>query len=1078
MILRRVVALALAFLLAMSFMVLPATAGVKGTRAGDAGGPGAAYVPGEVIVKFKDTPGAEVKAQVLGAHRALGLAEKKALPGGAALLRTGADVEAAVAALRTDPWVEYAQPNYIYHVAAVNYANEPLWNQQWGLNDADYGARAPEAWNRTAGSDGVIVAVIDTGANAGHPDLQGRLVAGYDFVNNDDDPADDNGHGTHVAGIIAAADNSVGILGAAPGVSIMPVKALDASGSAVPVGTTDSIVDAINYAGTRGVDVVNMSFGGQPSDEPGNPTKYFDPALYYAIKDYPNTLFVAAAGNETNDNDALPVYPASFSVTNMFNGTTYPALPNVVAVAALAPNGALADFSNYGDESVLLAAPGENIWSALPAFPDAGVAVAVYDEAKGYKSMFWGFGLEDLSTSDQVYDCLTRTVRDWFGLAPGADVLVVDDDHGMFGDTTGYYTGALADAGYNYQLIEVPQGAVGPSSVVMATYDAVIWQTGWAWWSDANGMVSNLTDADIQALTAYLDGGGNILLCGQDAGYLIEGSDFYTIYLKAEWLQEATDLLVLRPLTGLHAPYGQPVDYVFNEAITDLDLLSARPGGELVLGVSDYAAWSGTSMAAPFVSAGAALALSLKGSLSPSQLADILRNKSRALGSLDGKVASGGTLDLAAVTAYVAGLSAPPSGGGGGGGGGAPAPTATLPPGTEEFDTTGDAQSLSALDGQVNLDLPAGALPDGAKVTVKLAADEPEKAPAGAVAVSPVFSFETTAAPAKPVTVRLRYDAAKLAGLDPRALLVFRRNGDGTWTRAGGRLDRAAQAVSVELDHFSEYAVFGVRRSFPDIAGHWAANDIALLAARGVFDGVVSGAFSPDRPATRAELAAFLVNLKGLAPVTPLQPTFSDVPPTSRYYGAVEAAARAGLMAGLPDGSFKPDATVTREQMAAMLTRLAGPLGSGATGPVKAPAFADAAGIAPWAKNAVAEAAARGLMLGVAADRFAPKATITRAQAAAILARLGDRLGLFEVTTTVTGTLTWSAVEKPHWELAAGGKVYVLLPDAADKATAAFLQANQGREITVTGIPAAGPDIYMRGPVLRVTSVFSRGSGT
>ncbi|MDI6711389.1 MAG: S8 family serine peptidase [Bacillota bacterium] len=1057
MILRRVVALALAFLLAMSFMVLPATAGVKGTRAGDAGDAGAAYVPGEVIVKFKDAPGAEAKAQVLGAYRALGLAEKKALPGGAALLRTGADVEAAVAALRTDPWVEYAQPNYIYHVAAVNYANEPLWNQQWGLNDADYGARAPEAWNRTAGSDGVIVAVIDTGVNAGHPDLQGRLVAGYDFVNNDDDPADDNGHGTHVAGIIAAADNTAGIVGAAPGVRIMPLKAADANGDL----TTDRIVAAIDWAEDHGAKVVNMSFGGAA----------FDQAEYDAIKKRPGILFVAAAGNGGDDgigddNDVSPVYPACFD------------LPNVVAVAALAPDGALAGFSNYGAATVDLAAPGEDIWSALPAFPDAGVAVAVYDETKGYKSMFWGFGLEDLSTSDQVYDCLTRTVRDWFGLAPGADVLVVDDDHDMFGDTTGYYTGALADAGYNCQAIEVPQGADGPSSLVMATYDAVIWQTGWAWWSDANGMVSNLTDADIQALTAYLDGGGNILLCGQDAGYLIEGSDFYTIYLKAEWLQEATDLLVLRPLTGLHAPYGQPVDYVFNEAITDLDLLSARPGGELVLGVSDYAAWSGTSMAAPFVSAGAALALSLKGSLSPSQLADILRNKSRALGSLDGKVASGGTLDLAAVTAYVAGLSAPPSGGGGGGGGGAPAPTATLPPGTEEFDTTGDAQSLSALDGQVNLDLPAGALPDGAKVTVKLAADEPEKAPAGAVAVSPVFSFETTAAPAKPVTVRLRYDAAKLAGLDPRALLVFRRNGDGTWTRAGGRLDRAAQAVSVELDHFSEYAVFGVRRSFPDIAGHWAANDIALLAARGVFDGVVSGAFSPDRPATRAELAAFLVNLKGLAPVTPLQPTFSDVPPTSRYYGAVEAAARAGLMAGLPDGSFKPDATVTREQMAAMLTRLAGPLGSGATGPVKAPAFADAAGIAPWAKNAVAEAAARGLMLGVAADRFAPKATITRAQAAAILARLGDRLGLFEVTTTVTGTLTWSAVEKPHWELAAGGKVYVLLPDAADKATAAFLQANQGREITVTGIPAAGPDIYMRGPVLRVTSVFSRGSGT
>lgn len=1065
-------------------MVLPAAAGVKGTRAvAGAGGPGAAYVPGEVIVKFKDAPGAEVKAQVLGAHRALGLAEKKALPGGAALLRTGADVEAAVAALRTDPRVEYAQPNFIYHCCTVN---DPLIS--WGITDAVYGVRAEEAWSYTHG-EGIVVAVLDSGVDYNHPDLKDSMwhdpqtgTAGYDFVNNDPDPMDDNGHGTHVAGIIAAQLNGQGVAGVAPGAKIMAVKVLGADGT----GTTASLVDGINYAASHGAKVVNMSLGWQPGDLP--PCEG-DKCLYGAIKAYSGVLFVAAAGNETNDNDAVPVWPASFTKDWPNYGIT--ALPNIVSVAALAPDGALADFSNYGDESVLLAAPGEDIVSTVLAYDDAGVALAVYDADHGYRAVFWGFGAEDLddpsggtSVNGAVYDAVWRAVYAGLGIAPAdtaaKHLLVVDDDQdGTYGnfflpDVRDLYLNALSTAGYVYDVVDVANGADGPS-VDAAVYSGVIWFTGHSVDSDPPNDVdppTNLTLTDQANLITYLTNGGRLFLSGRDAGWGIENQPLYADYLDAVFVGEndydrtGTSYCAVR---GVNDPYAG-ARYRFTLPNTYLDRLKPAIGGNssVALSLEPYEAWSGTSMATPFVSAGAALALSLKGDLSPCQLVDILGGKACPLGSLSGKVASGGKLDLAAVTAYVAGLSAPPAGGGGGGGGGGAPATQAPPPGTEELNATGDAQSLSALDGRVNLDLPAGALPDGAKITVKLAADEPEKAPAGVVAVSPVFSFETTAALAKPVMVRLRYDAAKLAGLDPRALAVFRREADGSWTRAGGRLDRAMQAVAVELNHFSEYAVFGVRRSFPDVAGHWAANDITLLAARGVFDGVVAGAFSPDRPATRAELAAFLVNLKGLAPVTPLQPTFTDVPPTSRYYGAVEAAARAGLIAGLPDGSFKPDATVTREQMAAMLTRLAGLPGSGATGALKTPAFADAADIAPWARGAVTAAAVRGLMLGVAADRFAPKATVTRAQAAAILARLGDRLGIFEVTTTVTGTLTWSAVEKPHWELAAGGKVYVLLPDPADKATAAFLQAHQGREITVTGIPAAGPDIYMRGPVLRV----------
>lgn len=381
------------------------------------------YVPGEVIVRFKDEAVkgksmAAAAADLAAAHGALGLRMARTLPHGAALFKTAADVLQAVGRLKRDPRVEYAQPNFIYRCCAVN---DPLVS--WGITDAVYGVQAETAWQYTYG-DGIVVAVLDTGVDYNHPDLAASMwhdpqtgAVGYDVCNNDADPLDDNGHGTHVAGIVAATlNNNEGVAGVAPGAKVMAVKVLGADGS----GTTASIVDGIEYAASHGAKVVNMSFGGGS----------FDPYQYEAIKAKPDTLFIAAAGNGGSDgigdnNDTTPVYPASYAVDNWVdtNGdgvgdTLYQALPNIVAVAALAQNGALASFSNYGANSVGLATPGENINSTVPAPPaDGGVALAVYDAVYGDKVMFWGFGAEDLddpsggtSTAGAVYDSIVRTV--------------------------------------------------------------------------------------------------------------------------------------------------------------------------------------------------------------------------------------------------------------------------------------------------------------------------------------------------------------------------------------------------------------------------------------------------------------------------------------------------------------------------------------------------------------------------------------------------------------------------------------------------------------------------------------------
>ena len=230
--------------------------------------------------------------------------------------------------LEQDPRVAYAEPNFILHAADT--PNDPSFPQEWGLNntgqqvnfttgtpDADIDAK--EAWSVSTGSPNVTVAVIDTGVDVTHPDLaqniwinEGENCAGcrtngidddgdgyvddwrgWDFVNHDNNPTDDNGHGTHVAGTIAAAgNNGIGVTGVTWNSTIMPLKFLDSSGS----GSTEDAISAILYARAKGVPIMNNSWGGGD----------FSQALEDAIEltDASGELFVAAAGNDFTNTDA------------------------------------------------------------------------------------------------------------------------------------------------------------------------------------------------------------------------------------------------------------------------------------------------------------------------------------------------------------------------------------------------------------------------------------------------------------------------------------------------------------------------------------------------------------------------------------------------------------------------------------------------------------------------------------------------------------------------------------------------------------------------------------------------------
>ena len=325
------------FVLALVVGFLPT--GAAQTQSGNTNG----YKPGELLVKFDPS----ASAKTLSRFRELAGAQYSRTIAGSDVQIWQVPIGSEIATgqmLAGQPGVILAEPNYKIH-AFDTVPNDPLYYRQW----AHPKMGSPAAWGYTIGSSSVTIAVVDTGIDETHPDLASKIVPGYDFVDGDSNPHDLNGHGTHVAGIAAAAtNNSEGVAGTSWGARLMPVRVLDASGS----GYTSDLIGGILWASQQGARIINFSLGGVN----------YSQALQDAVNVAHNAglLFVAAMGN---DNTSVTFYPAGMA--------------NVLGVAATNRYDLKAQYSNTGNHCDL-AAPGgdmsyyhdpDGIYSTMPTYP-------------------------------------------------------------------------------------------------------------------------------------------------------------------------------------------------------------------------------------------------------------------------------------------------------------------------------------------------------------------------------------------------------------------------------------------------------------------------------------------------------------------------------------------------------------------------------------------------------------------------------------------------------------------------------------------------------------------------------------
>lgn len=453
------------FLLALMLGVLgivtgPAVEKKPGQAAVDSQNNEPQYAEGEVLVKFKSGT-TLAAAEIMAADLAIDslrefriLSKMRQRP---FLLMSSARLSTRelLVALQANPQVEAVSPNFRRRLQRL--PNDPKFAKLWGMNKIS----APAAWEKTVGSPGVVLAVLDTGVDYRHEDLAANMwrnpgeiagngidddgngfrddVYGYDFASdrfgkNDSDPMDIDNHGTHVAGILAAVgNNGVGVCGITWNVRIMALKSFRPD---MYIYDSDSI-EAIEYVilmkRDYGVNLVaiNASFGG------GGENVLQKDAI--AAAGSQGIVMVCAAGNDGKDNDATPFFPSGYD------------LPNIIAVAATDSNDQLASFSNYGATTVDMAAPGVGIFSTVPTGTGMEAWLKSGADVFSANPMEFSGMTSSAGLARSLYDCGRGLNASYFPAGVNGNIALIERGDNTFKEKTinAQAAGAVAVAVYN-----------------------------------------------------------------------------------------------------------------------------------------------------------------------------------------------------------------------------------------------------------------------------------------------------------------------------------------------------------------------------------------------------------------------------------------------------------------------------------------------------------------------------------------------------------------------------------------------------------------------------------------------------
>ncbi|WP_162259672.1 S8 family serine peptidase [Paenibacillus sp. Soil766] len=1004
-------------------------------------------VPGKVLVKYKQQP-APNGIQALSARSASSWTTLN--------FSNDLAVSDKLTELQKDPNVEYAEP--VYRVHLISSSSEPFpvpgpptpppsvdvggggggggISIPWGKLAAH--VEQMSAYTNTTQNQNITVAVMDTGVDMAHPALQGSIIQGYDFVNKDDNAQDDHNHGTHVAGIIAAqAYNGVDV-GIAHGVKIMPLKVLDQNGA----GTSDLLIQAIQYAVSNHADLINMSLG----------INGYSRSLHEVIKQAhaQGIVIVSAAGNDSNNWTKNEIGQFSTPTSDPLDAhrtahlTNYPAAyEEVISVGAVAQltnlSYAIADFSNIGKIDVV--APGVMIYSTVrdgdygyfsgtsqatpfvtglaallkasnPLLDAEDIRLILHTSAQPT-------GLQSLqgniyeASDDYPYTYASQMIAYGDGLINGIRAFEVPRLKMTPAAAVNFPTNPTLS--YNFELVNVND------TVVSVTYSVYL-----------NARAYNETTIDREVDLPYAFAATPSWAPLQNGQKQLTATisnigSGYNFYMYGTWEEPSSK--------------GGIVQHRSN-------IISAPPRVSLASGT-----YTGTQK------------VTLTSSFANGTIYYMIEQKNKAA-YISTFPVSGGELTLSEDTVLnvatyhnnafsndvtyqytITPAVTPPllSGGGGGGGGGSSQQAPSLNADGKmayEFkparvdliillnkalsDLTLEAKTKENVDilsvemdadivqkasqmnrpiviaaNDINMQIPPNAWPIKLSTgKILFTSSKSTTAIPNFTSASAIYDFSVTEdgskinAFASPVKVTIPFDSNKVKDIH-KLSVYFYDEAQGAWTPIGSILNSDG-TMTASLAHFSKYAVLEKQNdtNLKDIKDHWAQIEIENLAGKGIIDGITSDSFQPDATLTRAQFVTIIAKALKLQE-TGKTDIFQDVSADAWYRNSVYAAYSAGMISGMSETTFIPDAPITREQMALIMVN-AYLHASGTkledivtTQEVK---YTDEGTISAWARSYVRIASALGLLSGTTGGQFAPADNASRAQAAVVIYRLLDKV--------------------------------------------------------------------------------------